>query len=236
MSETTTTVGAYLRSERERRGISLKTISDQTKVSVPLLEGLEADDLSRWPGGIFRRAFVRGYATCIGLEPDDVVKRFEEQHRPQQPDEAGPVELPPAVAAPALAAPPSEANVIPIRRPWVGARARSRRRVRLLGTSADLTVAVVLGLASAAAGSRMLWPVLLIAAYYALGSVLTGTTPMLALLCDEGDLDGVKREARPESLSMGSSRKKARHEHAGREPRRDGAGRRPHGRVTAGAQ
>jgi hypothetical protein len=46
-------------------------------------------------------------------------------------------------------------------------------------------VALVLALASAAAGSRLLWPVLLIAAYYALGVLLTGTSPMVALLSDE---------------------------------------------------
>ena len=42
------------------------------KVSLPLLEGLEADDISRWPGGIFRRAFVRAYAEAVGLDPDAV--------------------------------------------------------------------------------------------------------------------------------------------------------------------
>ena len=52
----TTTLGSYLRRERERRGLALRTISENTKVSIGLLEGLEADDISRWPGGIFRRA------------------------------------------------------------------------------------------------------------------------------------------------------------------------------------
>ena len=58
----TTTLGAYLRAERERRELTLRTISESTKVSLPLLEGLESDDISRWPGGIFRqglRALVR---------------------------------------------------------------------------------------------------------------------------------------------------------------------------------
>jgi hypothetical protein len=37
---------------------------------------------------------------------------------------------------------------------------------------------------SAAAGSRLLWPVLVIAAYYSIGILLTGTSPMMALLGD----------------------------------------------------
>jgi hypothetical protein len=66
-----------------------------------------------------------------------------------------------------------------------GPSARARipaSRVRYLGTAADLTVAAVLAFGSAAAGSRLLWPVLMIAAYYAAGVLLTGTSPMVALL------------------------------------------------------
>src|SRR4029453_5057733 len=85
-----TTLGPFLRLERESRGLTLKTISESTKVSVALLEGLEADDISRWPGGIFRRAFVRSYAQCVGLDPDDVYRRFEEQFRPPEFEVAGP--------------------------------------------------------------------------------------------------------------------------------------------------
>jgi transcriptional regulator with XRE-family HTH domain len=178
MSETSGSLGSFLRRERERRGITLRTISDQTKVSVSLLEGLEADDLSRWPGGIFRRAFVRGYAGAIGLEPDEIVRRFEEQHKPPAEDnlEALTPEKP-------ADSPQPDA---PVRAPAARRKApASPRRVRLLATSADLTVALVLGLGSAAAGSRLLWPVLLIASYYALGSLLTGRTPMTALLGEE---------------------------------------------------
>ena len=80
----TTTLGPYLRRERERRGLTLRVISEKTKVSLTLLEGLEADDISRWPGGIFRRAFVRAYAQCVGLDPDEVYRRFEEQFRPTE--------------------------------------------------------------------------------------------------------------------------------------------------------
>jgi len=75
----TTTLGADLRRERERRGLALRTISESTKLSVALLEGLEADDISRWPGGIFRRAFVHAYAQCVGLDADEVFRRFERQ-------------------------------------------------------------------------------------------------------------------------------------------------------------
>jgi transcriptional regulator with XRE-family HTH domain len=177
-------LGTWLRKERERRGISLKAISDQTKVSVPLLEGLEADNIARWPEGIYRRAFVRAYATAVGLDPDEVSRRFEQEHGP--PAEVLPAS--PATAAAPAAIPATQSPLVAAALPAAPAATAlptPSRRARTLGTLADLTVALVLALASAAAGSRLLWPVLLIAAYYALGVLLTGTSPMVALLSDE---------------------------------------------------
>ena len=70
------TFGPRLRSERERRGISLETIASVTKVGADLWEGLERNDFSRWPTGIFARAFVRDYARAVGLDADEVVDEF----------------------------------------------------------------------------------------------------------------------------------------------------------------
>lgn len=69
--------GAALREERERRGISLDVIAQKTKVSASVLAGLEKGDLSRWPSGIFRRAFVRSYATAVGLDPETTLAEFQ---------------------------------------------------------------------------------------------------------------------------------------------------------------
>src|SRR5579862_8518934 len=73
-------LGARLRQQRERQHISLATIAEQTKIGLSLLDALERDDVSHWPAGIFRRAFVRAYAHAIGLEPDVVVREFLEVH------------------------------------------------------------------------------------------------------------------------------------------------------------
>ena len=70
------TFGPRLRAERERRGISIDTIASVTKVGGDLWEGLERNDFSRWPSGIFARAFVRDYARAIGLDSDEVVDEF----------------------------------------------------------------------------------------------------------------------------------------------------------------
>ena len=84
--------GARLRYERERRQIALRSIAEQTKIGVPLLEGLERDDASRWPSGIFRKSFIRAYADAIGIDPEPVVREFLERY--PDPLDAEPVTTP----------------------------------------------------------------------------------------------------------------------------------------------
>lgn len=72
--------GARLRAAREGRGISLRQIADATKLSVSTLEALERGQVSRLPGGIYRRAIVRSFATEIGLEPEDTLRAFLAQY------------------------------------------------------------------------------------------------------------------------------------------------------------
>jgi hypothetical protein len=78
--------GARLRKQREDRQIDLSWIAEETKIKRSLLEALERDDVSRWPSGIFRRAYVRTYAHIIGLDPDVVLREFLEVH-PEPVDE-----------------------------------------------------------------------------------------------------------------------------------------------------
>ena len=89
------TLGARLRQHRERQGISIAFVSHQTKLKASLLEALERDDISQWPVGIFRRAWVRNYAQAIGLDPKVVTREFLEMH-PEPVAETPPVpEAPP---------------------------------------------------------------------------------------------------------------------------------------------
>jgi transcriptional regulator with XRE-family HTH domain len=197
-------IGAWLRGEREQRGITLKFIADETKVSVSLLEGLEADDLSHWPSGIFRRGFVRAYAVAVGLDADEVMRRFEREGGAGAGSTEGAAQV---VEAGAPAEPAANATSA-TRAPWVPVRSR---RARSLGTIADLTVALVLSLGSAAAGSRLLWPVLFIAAYYALGVLLTGTSPMVALLSGEPSTPVTGREPDPLAGAQARAQGERRH-------------------------
>ena len=68
--------GEELRREREIRGISLKEISDATKISKRFLEALERNDHKTLPAPVFTRGFVREYARYVGLSVEDMVNRY----------------------------------------------------------------------------------------------------------------------------------------------------------------
>lgn len=90
----TDSFGARLRDAREQRRITLDAIAHSTKINRALFEGLERDDLSRWPSGIFRRAFIRAYAEAIGLDAEPIlaefVARFPDSTGPAQASSAAP--------------------------------------------------------------------------------------------------------------------------------------------------
>ena len=78
MNTVSLSFGQRLRLSRESLGISLEAIAASTKINRSLLAELERDDVSKWPGGIYRRAFVREYAAAIGLPAEEVVAEFNE--------------------------------------------------------------------------------------------------------------------------------------------------------------
>ena len=69
--------GEQLRSERERRGISIEDLCADTKVNRRFIEALERGDYQALPGGVFRRGFVRAYLKAVELEEAEWMPRFD---------------------------------------------------------------------------------------------------------------------------------------------------------------
>lgn len=82
-------IGATLRDARERRGLELEEVERETRVRVRYLRALEDEQFDVLPAGGYRRTFLRGYASFLGLEGDrfvdEYVARFE---RPELPEPA----------------------------------------------------------------------------------------------------------------------------------------------------
>ncbi len=68
--------GPNLRRIRLQNGVSLEQIAESTKVPASLWAGLERNDFSRWPTGIYARSYVRDYARAIGVDPQATVDEF----------------------------------------------------------------------------------------------------------------------------------------------------------------
>lgn len=71
-------IGASLAAARETRGYSLADAERLTHVRVKYLAALERGEFDALPGRTYARAFLRTYATALGLEPDRFVAAFEE--------------------------------------------------------------------------------------------------------------------------------------------------------------
>jgi transcriptional regulator with XRE-family HTH domain len=198
--------GRRLRSERERRRITLELIAANTKIGVSLLKGLERDDVSRWPSGIFRRSFMRSYAEAIGLDADETLREFLERF----PDPQAPVA--------AAGAPDGSPGINPktvdrqtigsktvlrltladSRPPFSGGRILGRARCRLAAAACDAGTTVALALAAFAFIDEF-WAPLGVAmlCYYVGGILVLGNTPGVYLFAPRPN-DDVSRWLSPD--------------------------------------
>ena len=89
-----TDVGARLRAAREARNLELRDIAATTKISIGALEAIEQNDFDPLPGGIFTRAFVRAYASEVGLDPEQTTRAFMAQAPAEADSDTGrPIDL-----------------------------------------------------------------------------------------------------------------------------------------------
>jgi transcriptional regulator with XRE-family HTH domain len=177
-------LGVRLRRERERRQIALSSISANTKISAALFESLERGDVSRWPSGIFRRAFIRAYAEAIGLDPDTVAREFLEQF----PDPGEPLTAAssPAARTVAAAVPASDAvlrlTLADAGTPFVSGRLLAGMRQRWAAVACDGGVVVAIALGVFVASDTFWLPLgLAMLGYYMGGILLLGNTPGVCL-------------------------------------------------------
>ena len=78
-----TSFGEQLRLAREARGITLREISEQTRISTRYLEAIESDDYKRLPGGIFNKSFIKAYAKYIGFDEKEALDAYTRTAREQ---------------------------------------------------------------------------------------------------------------------------------------------------------
>ncbi|NIQ01448.1 MAG: hypothetical protein GWM98_14570, partial [Nitrospinaceae bacterium] len=70
--------GAYLKHERELRGVPLEEIASVTKIHIRFLRALEENDFDALPGEVFVKGFIRAYAKAIGSNEEDLVNAYDQ--------------------------------------------------------------------------------------------------------------------------------------------------------------
>jgi cytoskeleton protein RodZ len=61
---------------RHQKGISLRQISEATKIGVHYLEAIESGQFTKLPGGIYNVSYIRQYARAIEVSEAELLARY----------------------------------------------------------------------------------------------------------------------------------------------------------------
>jgi hypothetical protein len=83
-------IGNALKDARQRAGIDIRTVEEQTKIRTRYLRALESEEWEALPGHAYVKGFLRTYAGLLGLDADALV---DEYRRNVEGPQASPVPL-----------------------------------------------------------------------------------------------------------------------------------------------
>ena len=72
---------------RERKGMTLRQISDTTKISIGYLRAIERAEFAQLPGGVFSRSYIRQYAQAIDYDEWDLLAHYRSIMGPDEAEE-----------------------------------------------------------------------------------------------------------------------------------------------------
>ncbi|RAG84733.1 DUF4115 domain-containing protein [Streptacidiphilus pinicola] len=73
-------IGQVLGNARVAAGLTVDEVSAETRVRVPIVHAIEADDFTRCGGDFYARGHVRALARAVGVDGDDLVRRYDAAH------------------------------------------------------------------------------------------------------------------------------------------------------------
>ena len=74
-------LGKHLRSKRELKGLSLEEVANVLKIKVWWLFAIEQDFFELLPAGGYDRKFMTEYAKHLGVDSEEVIRRYDEWYR-----------------------------------------------------------------------------------------------------------------------------------------------------------
>ncbi|MEA5001433.1 MAG: DUF4115 domain-containing protein [Endomicrobiaceae bacterium] len=79
-------IGKILKQARKKKRYSLEKIRKMTKIKESYIIGLENSDIDAFPAEIYYKNFLKSYSKCLGLNPDEILKMYEENKLINQDD------------------------------------------------------------------------------------------------------------------------------------------------------
>ncbi len=73
------TVGEMLLTAREKNGLTLEAVSQETKIPVTTLQHLETDNFEAIPAKVYATGFLRTYGQILGLDSAQLINKYEVQ-------------------------------------------------------------------------------------------------------------------------------------------------------------
>jgi transcriptional regulator with XRE-family HTH domain len=79
-------LGQLLKKARQERGITLEELQETTKIRIRYLQAIEEENFSVLPGNFYVRAFIKSYAEAVGLNPEEIVRMYQNVIPSSNPD------------------------------------------------------------------------------------------------------------------------------------------------------
>src|SRR5512143_2137713 len=105
-----TDIGSQLRAAREAHDLTLEQVFKATRIKLPFLEAIEANQFQALPGPVQARGFVRSYANFLGLDGEHLASAFDSDKTPVS--DVRPLTPPPVAQQPIVTPPPATAKPI----------------------------------------------------------------------------------------------------------------------------
>lgn len=142
------TVGEMLRSERERKGLTLKDVELETNIRVMYLNAIELGNYSVIPGEAYLKGFIRNYANMLGLNGAEYVELYRKNQEGTSSTSAPSVKVALEDKPPVLTQPEPSSEPASTESPQLGsAAARRRERTRKMEHMLLLVIVFLLALA-----------------------------------------------------------------------------------------
>ncbi|NRA67842.1 MAG: DUF4115 domain-containing protein [Pseudobacteriovorax sp.] len=74
------TLASQLKQSRDKASLSIEQVAVSTKISISFIEAIEGNKNARLPDRVFCRGFLRTLAKLYDLDPDELLKKFEDEH------------------------------------------------------------------------------------------------------------------------------------------------------------